>query len=381
MNDFPLHLAEKLQQRIAENALRTPGTTAGLIDFSSNDYLGLAASDQLFEATHQLLLQKNIKVNGATGSRLITGNHELYNEAETLLAQFHEADNALIFNSGYDANVGFFSAVPQKGDVVLYDEYIHASIRDGLRLCGAQSYKFQHNDKESLYKLIERYRSKATELYIVTESVFSMDGDTPNLEAFADIAERYRGRLVVDEAHAVGVFGDRGQGLLQSYGLHKRVFARLVTFGKAMGCHGAAVLGSKDLTVYLSNFARSFIYTTGLPPHSLAAIISSYNTIIDNPLTVSKLHIAISAFKSETERCHLPFILSYSAIHCIIVPGNERARKIAAELQRAGFSVKAILSPTVPAGQERLRFCIHGFNTRPDMSRMMDVLTNALRYL
>ncbi|MFY7728783.1 MAG: aminotransferase class I/II-fold pyridoxal phosphate-dependent enzyme, partial [Flavobacterium sp.] len=158
MNDFPLHLAEKLQQRIAENALRTPGTTAGLIDFSSNDYLGLAASDQLFEVTHQLLLQRNIKVNGATGSRLITGNHALYNEAETLLAQFHEADSALIFNSGYDANVGFFSAVPQKGDVVLYDEYIHASIRDGLRLCGAQSYKFQHNDKESLYKLIERYR-------------------------------------------------------------------------------------------------------------------------------------------------------------------------------------------------------------------------------
>jgi 8-amino-7-oxononanoate synthase len=380
MEKFPAQLSEILARHKAENSLRTGGTTGGLVDFSSNDYLGLASSEALFSATHDFLQQKKLVVNGATGSRLITGNHPLYIEAEELIADFHQSECSLIFNSGYDANVGFFSSVPQKGDVVLYDEYIHASIRDGIRLSGAQSYKFAHNDKESLYKLVERYRSKAVEIYIVTEAVFSLDGDTPNLEAFAEIAERYKCRLVVDEAHAVGIFGDRGQGLLQAFGLHTRVFARLISFGKALGCHGAAVLGSEELVAYLANFARSFVYTTALPPHSLATIISSYKLVKENPLLVNKLQTSISHFKTETERCHLPFILSFSAIHCIVVPGHDRARKIAGMLQRAGYSVKAILSPNVPNGQERLRFCVHSFNTRTEMSIMMDMLTQAIRF-
>lgn len=380
MNKFPAHLTEMLKRHRAEDTLRTPGTTGGLVDFSSNDYLGLAASTVLFEAAHQFLQQKKLLVNGATGSRLITGNHPLYLEAEERIAQFHKAECSLIFNSGYDANIGFFSSVPQKGDVVLYDEYIHASIRDGLKLSGAQSYKFAHNDKETLYKLVERYRSKANELYIVTEAVFSTDGDTPNLEAFADIADRYRCRLVIDEAHSVGVFGEKGQGLLQAYGLHDRVFARLVTFGKAMGCHGAAVLGSKELVDFLANFARSFIYTTALPPHSIATIISSYALLQENHEAVTSLQTAISHFKTETERCHLPFILSFSAIHSIVVPGNGRAQKIAGLLQRAGYSVKAVLPPGMPAGQERLRFCLHSFNTRAEMGIMMDMLTQAIRF-
>nr|WP_322625051.1 8-amino-7-oxononanoate synthase [uncultured Flavobacterium sp.] len=380
MDKLPVQLSEILARHKAENSFRTGGTTGGLVDFSSNDYLGLASSPELFDATRDFLQQKKLVVNGATGSRLITGNHPLYIEAEELIADFHQSECSLIFNSGYDANVGFFSSVPQKGDVVLYDEYIHASIRDGIRLSGAQSYKFAHNDKESLYKLVERYRSKAVEIYIVTEAVFSMDGDTPNLEAFAEISERYKCRLVVDEAHSTGIFGERGQGLLQVFGLHKRVFARLISFGKALGCHGAAVLGSEELVAYLANFARSFVYTTALPPHSLATIISSYKLVKENPLLVNKLQTAISHFKTETERCHLPFILSFSAIHSIVIPGNDRARKIAGMLQRAGYSVKAILSPNVPNGQERLRFCVHSFNTRTEMSIMMDMLTQAIRF-
>lgn len=380
MDTFPKSLAEKLAQREAENALRTPGSTGKLTDFSSNDYLGLAASEELFITAHELLEGMGVKQNGATGSRLISGNHALYDDAEKAIAEYHDAESALVFNSGYDANLGFFSCVPQKGDVVLYDEFIHASIRDGLRLSGAASFKFPHNDKTALYRLVERHRSKAQELYIVTESVFSMDGDTPNLEAFAEMAERYKCRLIVDEAHAVGVFGRRGEGLLQDYGLQQRAFATIVTFGKALGCHGAAILGSKELTTYLSNFARSFVYTTALPPHSLAAIISSYNIMRMHPENLTGLQQAIAHFKSEAERCRLPFIVSFSAIHCIVVPGNDRAHKIAALLQRAGFSVKAILSPTVPAGQERLRICLHSFNTARQISALMDTLTNALRY-
>ncbi|RYE11960.1 MAG: aminotransferase class I/II-fold pyridoxal phosphate-dependent enzyme, partial [Sphingobacteriales bacterium] len=239
---------------------------------------------------HQYLEDKGITANGATGSRLITGNHSLYDEAEELIAGFHKAESALIFNSGYDANVGFFSSVPQKGDIVLYDEYIHASIRDGISLSNASAYKFPHNDANALYKLVERHRVKAQELYIITESVFSMDGDTPNLLTFADMAKRYKCRLVIDEAHALGVFGTTGEGLAHVHCNPDDIFARIVTFGKALGCHGAAVLGSADLKSYLINFARSFIYTTALPPHSLATIISAYRLIQQGEATRTALH-------------------------------------------------------------------------------------------
>lgn len=380
MHKFPQALQNKIDQRKADNSLRIPGNIGNDVDFSSNDYLGLAASAEVFEATHDFLKSKHITQNGATGSRLLTGNYKLYGEVEEFLATLHEAESALVFNSGYDANMGFFSSVPQKGDIVLYDEYIHASIRDGLRLSGATVYKFAHNDKEALFKMVERYRHKAQELYIVTESVFSMDGDTPNLAEYVYTAQRYHCRLVVDEAHAVGIFGSKGEGLLQAYGLQDEVFARIITFGKALGCHGAAVLGPAGLKTYLANFARSFIYTTGLPPHSLGAVYSSYNHISTHPELLTNLHDTIMHFKGETERCRLPFILSFSAIHCIVVPGNEKVKNIAKILQRAGYAVKPILSPTVPAGQERLRICLHVFNTRRQISAMMDLLTQALRY-
>lgn len=378
---IPVSLTEKLAGRASGDTLHIPGVVeAGMADFSSNDYLGLAASAELFDATHKFLTDNKVASSGATGSRSVSGSHKLYEIAEKHIAQYHQAESALIFNSGYDANVGFFSSVPQKGDVVLYDEYIHASIRDGLRLSGATSFKFPHNDKEALFSLVERHRLKASELYIVTESVFSMDGDTPNLSAFVEITEKYRCRLVVDEAHAVGIFGDKGEGLLQAYGLHEKVFARIVTFGKSLGCHGAAVLGPEELIKYLANFARSFIYTTALPPHSLATIISAYSILEASPEKLTQLHDITTFFKAETERCNLKFILSFSAIHCIAVPGNGKAKKIATILQRAGFSVKPLLEPRVPAGQERLRFCIHAFNTKREISAMMDILTQALRF-
>jgi 8-amino-7-oxononanoate synthase len=378
MQQLPHHLHLKLEERKAANALRQTNSLNGLVDFSSNDYLGMAASTVLFEATHQYLLDKNVRANGATGSRLITGNHSLYDEAETMLAHYYRAERALLFNSGYDANVGFFSCVPQKGDVVLYDEYIHASIRDGIRLSGAASYKFPHNDIESLYKLVERHRSKATELYIVTESVFSMDGDCPNLLGMADVARRYKCRLVIDEAHAVGVFGETGEGLALTHLKPEDIFARVVTFGKALGCHGAAVLGSADLCTYLINFARSFIYTTALPPHSVAAVICAFKIVQEDEENRTALHNAIMHFKWETERLKLPFILSFSTIHCIVIPGNENVKKIAAILQRDGYDVKAILSPTVPEGQERLRFCVHTFNTRSHITHVLEILSATL---
>src|SRR5690606_18769580 len=188
---------------------------------------------------------------------------------EDYIKEFHGSEAALIYNSGYDANIGFFSSVPQRGDIILYDELVHASIREGIRLSHARAFKFKHNDLQDLDSLLLKYNSKQDNLdqryiYVVTESVFSMDGDTALLEGLTNITDIQGAYLIVDEAHATGVFGKKGQGLVQHLDLQKRVFARIITFGKAMGAHGAVITGSKLLGDYLINFSRSFIYTTAL---------------------------------------------------------------------------------------------------------------------
>ncbi|RKS99565.1 8-amino-7-oxononanoate synthase [Flavobacterium sp. 123] len=380
MKKFPKNLSDKLELRIANNALRQLPLSIDLVDFASNDYLGLSNSDFVFDTTHQFLLDRNIKKNGATGSRLLSGNHKLYTETEDFIAKFHQSETALIFNSGYDANVGFFSSVPQKGDLILYDELCHASIRDGIKLSNAKAYKFQHNDFEDLEHLI--LRNQDTIIYIVTESVFSMDGDTPNLEELVRVSDQYNCYLVIDEAHALGVFGSPetsgGEGLVQMLGLQDHVFARIMTFGKGLGCHGAAVLGSPELKAYLVNFARSFIYTTGLSPHSVATILVAYQFLNGNPEAIQALKNNISHFNKMKNSLSLKpiFVRSKSAIQSAIIPGNEHVKSIANQFQEKGFDVKAILSPTVPEGQERLRFCLHSFNSPEEISEVLTLLSN-----
>lgn len=378
--NLPQKLIEKLEFRKQTNALRSLSVSHAVIDFSSNDYLGFAHSTEIFDETHQYLVERNFKTNGATGSRLLSGNHVLYLEAEKTIAQFHQAPSALLFNSGYDANVGFFSSVPQRTDVVLYDELSHASIRDGFQMTAARSYKFRHNDFEDLERLILKYQKEDTVIYVVTESVFSMDGDSPNFEELTALTTKYNVLLVVDEAHALGVFGEQGEGLIQYLGLQDKVFARIVTFGKALGCHGAVVLGSEDLKTYLINFARSFIYTTGLSPHSVATIIVGYQKLISGTTAIQQLKHNIIHFNQEKHLLGLKpmFVFSKSAIQCAILPGNEKVKTVAANLQSKGFDVKAILSPTVPEGQERLRICLHSYNTFEEISALMHCIYGLL---
>ncbi len=381
MKLFPTALSQKLQQREASNALRKLPFSKDLIDFASNDYLGFSQSETIFNETHEYLLQNNIKVNGATGSRLISGNHNLYAITEDFIANFHKSETALIFNSGYDANVGFFSSVPQRSDVILYDELCHASIRDGITMSNAKSYKFQHNNPDDIERIILQlttYNLQPTTLYIVTESVFSMDGDCPNLEELVRLSEKYHCNLVVDEAHAFGVFGDSGQGLVQSLDLQDKVFARIMTFGKGLGCHGAAILGSAELKSYLVNFARSFIYTTGLSPHSVATILIAYQHLETEKVAMQNLKRNIQFFNQEKMQLGLKplFVYSKSAIQCAIIPGNEKVKSIANQLQEKGFDVKAILSPTVPEGQERLRFCLHSYNSNEEISNVLRLLSS-----
>ncbi|TDE05974.1 aminotransferase class I/II-fold pyridoxal phosphate-dependent enzyme [Flavobacterium sandaracinum] len=375
MKQFPENLTGKLQIRKQANALRKLPISSNLIDFASNDYLGLAKSECIFHKTHQYLIDKKCIQNGATGSRLLSGNHSLFEETEDAIATFHQSETALIFNSGYDANVGFFSAVPQKGDLILYDELCHASIRDGIQLSNAKAYKFNHNDFEDLEKLI--LRNPDTVIYIVTESVFSMDGDCPNLEELVSISNKHNCYLVVDEAHALGVFGSSGEGFVQMLGLQEHVFARIMTFGKGLGCHGAAILGSVELRDYLVNFARSFIYTTGLSPHSVATILIAYQFLEKDKKNIEVLRENIIHFNQEKNMLGLKplFVRSKSAIQSAIVPGNEKVKAIANQLQEKGFDVKAILSPTVPEGQERLRFCLHSYNSQEEISEVLRLLS------
>ena len=380
MKQFPKALTSKLEQRIENNSLRKLALLNNRIDFASNDYIGFAKSETIFNETHSYLIENSMLQNGATGSRLLSGNHKIYQEAENHIAKFHQVESALIFNSGYDANVGFFSTVPQKGDLILFDELSHASIRDGIQLSNAKSYKFKHNDFEDLERLIQNQRPKTQEpttIFIVTESVFSMDGDCPNLEELVKLSEEYNCHLVIDEAHALGVFGEYGKGVIQMLRLQDAVFARIVTFGKGLGCHGAAILGSQKLTDYLVNFARSFIYTTGLSPHSVATILVAYQHLETEKQALENLRENSIHFNQEKNLLGLKpiFVRSKSAIQSAIIPGNENVKNIANQLQEKGFDVKAILYPTVPEGQERLRFCLHSFNSKEEISEVLKLLS------
>ena len=381
---LPKKLQIKVEERRAINAMRKLKSSPGLIDFSSNDYLGFSFSSEIFNNTTQLLKDKNHQINGATGSRLLSGNYSLFQEAESKIAEIHKVESALIFNSGYDANIGFFSAIPQRGDIIFYDESIHASIRDGISMSNAKSYKFKHNDIQDLQNAVDRIRNsselnkeESVEIYIVTESVFSMDGDSPDLIELSNYCTEIGAHFIVDEAHALGVFG---LGLIQQLSLEDKVFARLITFGKGLGCHGAAFLGSKDLKEYLVNFARSFIYTTALPPHSVGTIIIAYDELISSEKR-DKLQKNIRLFKSEiiNKKLEAYFVASNSAIQSCIISGNDRVKDISLKLKENGFDIKPILSPTVKLGQERLRFCLHSYNTEEEILSLIHLLSTLLK--
>ncbi|WP_027065802.1 aminotransferase class I/II-fold pyridoxal phosphate-dependent enzyme [Maribacter sp. Hel_I_7] len=381
MNQLPKKLLNVLENRKKEDTFRSLNSLDGLIDFLSNDYLGFATNETLFSKTFQLLLTESIASNGSGGSRLLSGNHKLYQKLEPLLAAFYKSNAALVFNSGYDANMGLFSALPQRGDLVFYDEFVHASIREGIRMSNAKAYSFLHNNLSSLEERINlnaaRNENEDFAVYIVTESVFSMDGDSPDLKALAKFSKSNGYNLIVDEAHAVGVLGKNGEGLIAELGLENDVFARTVTFGKAFGCHGAAILGSEDLKNYLVNFAKPFIYTTALTPHTLATIITAHeyiNELGKESKATLKEHIEFFKNQLKVHKIDGSFIPSDTPIQGCIVAGSKKVKQVSKKLIDKGFNVKAILSPTVPEGQERLRICLHSFNSKEEIGLLVKLL-------
>ena len=370
-NDF---LNERLNERISQNLLRKLENKNHLIDFASNDYLGFACSERLKELIEIKIKNNPFLKNGSTGSRLISGNSSFTEKLERKIAVFHSADAGLLFNSGYDANVGLFSCIAQKGDTILTDELVHASIIDGVRLSYANRERFRHND---LNDLEEKLKKAKGNIFIGVESVYSMDGDLTPLKKIVALAEKYNANMIVDEAHATGVFGKQGEGRVVEENLENKVFARIHTFGKGLGVHGAMVLGSQALRMYLINFARSFIYTTALSPHALCMIDGAYDLLPESQEERKKIFELIQYFKENLHRTDFEFLESDTPIQGIIVPGNEQAKAVALQLEEAGFYAKAILSPTVPKGKERLRICIHAFNTKDEIDNLIKVLVNA----
>lgn len=355
-------LQRKLEARKQEGSLRALRIENDKVDFCSNDYLGIVKNAKLQIPDPRLS-------HGSTGSRLLSGNNTLIEQVEKEIAMFHNSGSALLFNSGYDANTGLLSCVPQKGDTILYDHLCHASLRDGMRLSFAQSFSFAHND---LGELEEKLQRTTGNVFIVTESVFSMDGDQCPLEELATLAGKFKAHLIIDEAHATGVTGERGEGLVQHLGMEQSVFARVHTFGKACGCHGAVVLGSATLKEYLVNFARSFVYTTALPPQTVAAIQNSYSVFPLMHEERAHLNKLISQFR--TVPVAYEKIDSLTPIQGVVVPGNENVKALAEKLQSNGFDVRPILYPTVPKGKERLRIVIHAFNTEEELAELLALL-------
>jgi 8-amino-7-oxononanoate synthase len=418
---LPSSLQQKLDLRKQEGALRTLRLSALSTDFCSNDYLGIARDRLLSHDPHL--------ASGSTGSRLLAGNYPLLGIVEDEVAAFHGAEAALLYNSGYDANVGLMSCVPQKGDIILYDALAHASIRDGIRLSFARAFSFRHNDVEDLENKLKAATGGAIpsatggllpsvtgltaraatggslpsatggaipsatgltasavtagtdpagagpaagNIYVVTETLFSMDGDLCPLRAITDCCRRYGAWLIVDEAHATGVIGERGEGLVQQEKLEAACFARVHTFGKALGAHGAVILGSDRLKQYLVNFSRALIYTTALPPASAGLIRSAYNVFPGMDHRRKHLQQLIACFQSS----EIPFakLPGTSPIQVVLIPGNERVRGVASVLQSAGLDVRPILYPTVPKETERLRVVLHAFNTEQEVQLLVRLL-------
>jgi 8-amino-7-oxononanoate synthase len=362
-----------LERRKQQHSFRQLKLSQG-IDFSSNDYLGLSRSPTLLAQQHQYTAQ--LSQHGATGSRLLNGHHALMQEVETTLAQFHQAPSALLFNSGYDANLALFGNLFSHQDLILADELIHASIHDGLRLGKAQSLFFRHNDLEHLETLLAQTPCQGQRC-IALEAVYSMDGDLCPLAEILALAERYEALVILDEAHSTGVLGTKGQGLACALGLESRIFARLHTFGKAIGGHGAAVLSQPLLRDYLINFARPLIYSTAPPLSSIAWISLAYAHLAEEGKNLlAQLWAGIRQLEQGLSQLFQPtqFKAGQSPIAVLLIGGNEATRQAAQTLQNQGFDVRAVLSPTVPLGQERLRICLHAYNSPEEIQALLQAL-------
>lgn len=418
-NAFEVRMKSQLEHRKLDRSYRSLDKQSDGCDFSSNDYLGLAHS----LAQHQLVQEKykydilniNSTYLGSTGSRLLSGNSRLHLALEQFLAQIHNRPAALICNSGYDANLSLLSSIPLPDDFLLLDELVHNSLVMGVKMSRiplSQVKYFRHNDANHLKQILSEVRSKSklSNILIVVESVYSMDGDIAPIGQILDHAHEFGASVIVDEAHGLGIFGPTnihnlpsdirissagssyeihgsigGTGVINALQLehHPALLATCYTYGKAAGAHGACIVGSTTLIDFLINYARPFIYSTSLPPHSLWTIKCSYDTMVgpEGDSLRTRLFKLVDLFRKEIclhlidDSILLP---SISPIQAILLRGNERCIAISNEINKQGLKVYPIRSPTVKKGEERIRIIIHAHNTESEINKLVHCIAKCL---
>jgi 8-amino-7-oxononanoate synthase len=371
VSEFSRRIDAELAALASQGQLRKLGDIKG-VNLCSNDYLGLSTDPRLSDAVASALAS-GVPV-ASTGSRLLSGNAEGWDHLESELAQFMRSEAALYFNSGYSANVGVLSALIQPGDIVFSDAANHASIIDGLRLSGARKIIFPHLDIDSLERELRRIESGAAQKFIVSESIFSMDGDRASISDLVMLAERYGAELIVDEAHATGVIGPQGRGAVAASGLADRVLVTIHPCGKALAGMGCFVCCSEKLKEYLINRARTFIFSTALPPYVAAQMRAAIRIVASADRERNDL-VALSAFlRRRLREAGFAIGRGDTQIVPVFLGQNDRAIRFSRLLNDAGFGVRPIRPPSVPAGTSRLRISLNAKLTTDLLARFSDVL-------
>ncbi len=363
---------EALEQRQLLRELRPPSG----IDFSSNDYLGLAGHPLLKRSMMEAIEREGC---GSTGSRLLRGEREIFAAVERRFAAFKAAERALFFSSGYLANLSVLTVFPEPGDLILSDERNHASLIDAVRLSGVTCVVFPHNDVTALGSLLDESRRARRQTFVVTESLFSMDGDSPPLGDYASLCRAAGAALIVDEAHAVGIYGERGSGILEASGVSHEQCISVSTAGKALGVGGAFVAGPAWAIAYLVQRARPFIFSTAPPPAMAAALDASLTIVADEPERRTRLMHLVRVFRERLAEAGIAVSLGCSQIIPVIVGDNDRAVAIADTLQAQGFDIRAIRPPSVPPGTARFRISVNVNLTEPVIEDLVIALAAALR--
>jgi 8-amino-7-oxononanoate synthase len=359
------HFQEALEKRKEEGTLRVLKPKSEGIDFYSNDYLGLARNKELQNLLVNQIIETPQLLSGSTGSRLISGNSSSVIETENYIAKEHQYSSALLFSSGYNANLALFSTLPTRHDIIIVDEKIHRSVHDACKMSHAKKLKFNHNNLEDLEQILKRQNGNC---YIAIESLYSMDGDFTPIQEIAEIAEKYNAHLIVDEAHAFGVFG---YGLVEKYQLQNKVLATVVTYGKALGAHGAAILSNDIIKSYLINFASPFIYTTSAQDIQWMSVKKGYEFLKANRELSINLQENITIFRQQNLKTTSS---ENSPIQAIVIPDNDRLKILKETLLNEGFLTYAVFSPTVKEGTERLRICLHSFNTEEEIIGLTEII-------
>lgn len=355
-------LLARLNDRKEQHFLRQLHLPGDEIDFCSNDYLGIIRN--------RLLRNRPTGLHtGSGGTRMFSGNYRLIEEVEERIAAFHNAEAAVIFSSGYDANVGILATIPQKGDMLFFDAACHPSVKDGAKLSPAQAASFVHND---LRDLKDQLQQASGNIFVFTEAVFDTDGSIAPLEQLVKLCNDFNANLIVNESHSIGLFGEKGEGLIHELGLEEVTFARIHGFGNTCGCHGAVVMGSELLKKYLLNFCNQLIHSTTLSEQTVSTIWESYKILPQLWQERAHLNTIISTFQDAD----LPFqkLQSSTPIQHLLIPGIDEVNHIAEQIRKAGYDVRAIFYPSVPKGEERLRIVLHSFNTRGEVSWLIQAI-------